>query len=187
LELNMEYLRDFVEEHPHVLGMAGCAAVAAVVIATGGLKYVQEAQEKGAIASATAKQQEKAEEVYNANGCSAQVISQNTPTTGITSGDIVLDPLTGAKINSGFVCSADGSIFSVNDGVATLIGTSPKIRKVLANNGTAAKAVEMSAYAQVLRQRAQNSSNPVAPVPSPTTGVDPSTTGGTFNAPTPTR
>jgi hypothetical protein len=183
----MDSIRDFMEEHPHALGMAACVVFGAFYFATGGMQSWQKSQEKSAIAGATADLQRKAEDTYQKQGCAAQVLSQKTRTTSIVNGEVVIDPLSvtelnpeGSVFNGGFVCGSDGSIYSVAPGgVITLIGTSDKIRDDLVRRGAIAYAVGMEAYAKGIYDRSKQQQvqgeatppvlvqNPIVPPPSP--------------------
>ena len=152
-------IRDFdFAENRTALVIAGCAAVIAASLATGGADRWQQTQAIKLADDAGKAAQARAEAVFNELGCTAQALSQKTRTTNFTVGDIAIDPMSittanpeGSPIAGGYICSTDGSVFRVEAGtIAELIGTSPKIRDALVTGGFAQEAQAMQQRAQTI-------------------------------------
>ena len=148
---------DFAEHRTAVI-IAGCAAIIAASLATGGADRWQQSQSTKLADQAGKAAQARAESIYQDQGCIAQALSQNTRTSNFTVGDTAVDPMSittanpeGSPIAGGYVCSTDGSVFRVEAGViAELIGTSPKVRDALVKGGFAAEAQAMQQRAQTI-------------------------------------
>ena len=163
----VEDTTDFVQEHGTTLAIAACAliGVASVTLGGGSNTWVQQQATKSGDRDA-AQSQKRVEKIFLEQGCSTQVLNQATRTANLTDGAIVVDPASmspdnpnGTIINGGNVCSTDGSMFSVKVGVATLVGTSPKIRNAVVAQGAAKGAKDMEAYAKLVYQQAQQRSS----------------------------
>jgi hypothetical protein len=171
MKLHNEALQEWASENVGTTGIAVCALVAGVNFALGGMESFKASQAKSAIAGATADLQQKAEDTYANQGCSAQVLSEKSRTNNLVDMDTVIDPMSvteknpnGTRFNGGFVCSPDGSIFSVDStGTARLIGTSPKIRQNLIDKGFVASSQSMVAYANKIYSTVYNRVTPVLP------------------------
>ena len=148
---------DFAENRTPII-IAGCAAVIAASLATGGADRWQQSQAVKLADQAGAQAQARAEAIFNELGCTAQAINGNTRTSNFTVGDTAVDPMSittanpeGSPIAGGYVCSTDGSVFRVENGtIAELIGTSPKIRDQLIAGGFAQEAQAMQQRAQTI-------------------------------------
>ena len=148
---------DFAENRTPII-IAGCAAIIAGSLATGGAERWNQAQSTKLADQAGAQAQARAESIYQELGCTAQALSQNTRTSNFTVGDVAVDPMSittdnpsGSPIAGGYVCSTDGSVFRVENGtIAELIGTSPMIRDQLIAGGFAQEAQAMQQRAQTI-------------------------------------
>lgn len=154
--MDLDDLLEQVSENKTYILISVCSLVIAGNFLFGGgdqlkQKFARDSQE------ATARDaQARAEAIYTEQSCIAQAISNRTRTSNFNKGDFVLDPLSitssnpaGTAVNAGYVCSTDGSLFSVENGqIKELIGTSPKIRQDLVSKGFAVEAVKMQEKAQ---------------------------------------
>ena len=166
-QFDLEETTDFVQEHGTTLAIAACVlvGVASVTLGGGSNTWVQQQATKTGDRDA-ALSQKRVEKIFLEQGCSTQVLDQKTRTANLTDGSIVIDPASmsadnpnGTIINGGYVCSTDGSMFSVKVGVATLVGTSPKIRNAVVAQGAAKGAKDMEAYAKLVYRQAQQRSS----------------------------
>jgi len=163
---NLEDQIELIQENATNIGIAACLVIALISVFTGDGDFHKKAQsDKNSDRDAKISQQ-RAEKIYNEQGVSAQVLNAETRTASFISGDKVFDPMSvtpenphGTIINSGYIASTEGAVFEVNNGIATLIGTSPRIRNDLVARGAGKRAKEMEAYAkQIYSQASINSS-----------------------------
>lgn len=162
-QFDLEEATDFVQEHGTSLAIAACVVVglASVVLGGGSDVWVRQQATK-ADDRDSALSQKRAERIFFEQGCSTQVLNQTTRTANLVDGAIVIDPASmtpdnpnGTIFNGAHACSTDGSIFLIKEGVAFLVGTSPKIRNAVVAQGAAKGAKDMEAYAKLIYQQAQ--------------------------------
>lgn len=141
---------EFVDEHKITLVMLGLIVVGAFSwVTSNGSELMARKNAADASKSQNINAQSEAEQLFSDQGCSAQFLNRDTRTTGLTEGAIAVDPTTGTTFNGGLLCSADGSLWDVQQGgVVKYIGTSPKIRNYLIKTGFADKAKQMFDQAQ---------------------------------------
>jgi len=163
---NLEEQIEVIKENGTNIGIAACLVIASIAIVTGdGTGRFTKAQSDKTRDHDAKISQQRAEKIYKEQGVSAQVLNAKTRTASFVSGDKVIDPMSvtpenpyGTIINSGYIASTEGAVFEVKNGIATLIGTSPKIRNDLVSRGAGKRAKEMEAYAkQIWRQASINS------------------------------
>lgn len=154
--MDFEELMEQISEYKTWFLIGTCGIVGAANLLTGGGQQLQAKFAQNAADSAAKDAQFRAETLFQEQGCTAQAISSSSKISNFRLGDIALDPLSitqqnpqGSPINSGLVCSSDGSLFTVENGKVTgLIGTSPKIRHELVRQGFADEAKRMQRKAQ---------------------------------------
>lgn len=148
-------ITDWFAENKLILGILALGGFAAFsMFAGGGYQQLQAKLDRESGDNAAAENQARAEKIFAELGCSAQVIDVKTRTASLRNGSFVVDPMSvtrenpqGTPINSGYVCSLDGSLFEVSNGTARLIGTSPNIRKELVVRGIPQHVRAMETYA----------------------------------------
>ncbi|MFM7447331.1 MAG: hypothetical protein ACKO24_01880 [Leptolyngbyaceae cyanobacterium] len=153
--MDFEDLTEMLSEYKTLLLIGACGLVGAANLLTGGGQQLQAKFSQNAADSALNDRQFRAESLFQEQGCIAQAVSING-TSNFVVGDVAIDPVSitatnpqGSPINSGLICSSDGSLFTVEDGKVTeLIGTSPKIRQFLVKEGFADEAKRMQRKAQ---------------------------------------
>lgn len=149
--MDFEDLSELIQEYKTGLIICGLGVVAAANLLTGGGQQLQSKFAQNAADSAAKDRQARAEALYQEQKCVAQAISADSGTSNFTVGDTPIDPVSitsqnpaGTPINSGLLCSSDGSLFAVENGkIVELIGTSPLIRAELIRQGFAQEARKM--------------------------------------------
>ncbi len=158
MSLDLEDIADFADEHKTWLIIGVCGLVIGANFALGGAAQLQGQMARQATDAAAKQAQQRAETLFFQQGCIAQAISQRTQTSNFVPGDIAIDPMSltpenpsGTVINSGYLCSTDGSLFRTENGlVVELIGTSPEIRRYLVQKGFAAETLKVRDRVQQL-------------------------------------
>ena len=164
---NLEDQIEVIKENGTNIGIAACLVIALIAVVTGdGAGRFTKAQSDKVSDLDAKNSQQRAEKIYNEQGVSAQVLNAETRTASFVSGDTVIDPMSvtpenpqGTIINSGYIASTEGAVFEVENGIATLIGTSPKIRNDLVSRGAGKRAKEMEAYAKKIWSQASINSS----------------------------
>ncbi len=108
-------IRDFdFQEHRTSVIIAGCAAVIAASLATGGADRWSQTQATRQADQLGREAQSRAESIYQELGCTAQAINGTTRTSNFAVGDVAVDPMSittanpeGAPIAGGHGCSTD--------------------------------------------------------------------------------
>lgn len=156
MSLDLEDFLEQVSEHKTYILIGVCGLIVVGNFIFGGGDQLKEKFARDSQESAARDAQARAEAIYSEQGCIAQAVSLSTKTSNFMPGEIALDPLSitpqnpaGTAINSGYICSTDGSLFKVQNGIVKeLIGTSPQIRNDLVSKGFATEAVKMQQRAQ---------------------------------------
>lgn len=154
--MDLEDVLEQISDNKTYILISLCSLVIAGNFLFGGGDQLKQKFAKDSQDATARDAQARAEAIYSEQGCIAQAVALSTKTSNFTPGEVALDPLSitpqnpaGTAINSGYICSTDGSLFSVENGIVkALIGTSPQIRNDLVRKGFATEAVRMQQRAQ---------------------------------------
>lgn len=149
MSLDLEDIVDFADEHKTGLIIGVCVLAIGANFALGGASQVQSQMAKQSADAAAKAAQERAERIFfdKKQGCIAQAVSRNTKINNFVVGDTIVDPMSikpdnpdGTPIAAGHVCSNDGSLFRIENGIAIeLIGNSRAIRIPVIDAGVSAE------------------------------------------------